>query len=114
MNQLSRSERVTLAIVAIAVLAGGVAPTVAPDQIGTAVMYDAAVLAATTFGLAGALRLPPERRRDWWFVPLGGSLFFAGNVIWDIYEYALNRPAPLPSVADVFYLSAYPLFIIGV
>lgn len=113
LKQLSRSERVTLAIVAIAVLAGGVAPSVAPDQIGTAMMYDAAVLAATTLGLAGALRLPPERRGDWWFVPVGCVLLFAGDVIWDIYEFALDQPSPLPSIADLFYLGAYPLFLAG-
>lgn len=114
MKQLSRSERVTLAIVAIAVLAGGVAPTVAPDQLGTAMMYDAAMLAATTLGLAGLLRLPPERRRDWWFVPMGCVLFFAGDVIWDIYEHAIGRSAPLPSLADVFYLAAYPVLLVGI
>ncbi|HUR78584.1 MAG TPA: HAMP domain-containing sensor histidine kinase [Acidimicrobiales bacterium] len=114
MKQLSVSERVTLAIVGIAVLAGGVAPSVAPDQAGTAMMYDAAALAATTFGLAGTLRLPADRRGDWWFVPVGCVLFFAGDVIWDIYEFALEEVAPLPSVADLFYLGAYPLLLIGV
>ncbi len=114
MKQLSRSERVTLAIVAIAVLAGGVAPTVAPDQLGTAMMYDAAVLAATTFGLAGLLRLPPARRRDWWFVPAALVLFFAADVIWDIYEHAIGHPAPLPSLADAFYLAAFPVLLVGV
>jgi PAS domain S-box-containing protein len=113
MNQLTRSERVTLAIVAIAVLAGGIAPTAAPESVGTALMYDAAVLAAATFALAGTLRLPPDRRREWWFVPVSVTLFFGGDVIWDIYEHALHRPAPLPSTADLFYLGAYPLLFFG-
>ena len=113
MNQLTRSERVTLAIVAIAVLAGGVAPTAAPNSVGTALMYDAAVLAAATFALAGTLRLKADRRREWWFVPVAVTLFFGGNVIWDIYEHALHKPAPLPSSGDAFYLAAYPLLLFG-
>jgi signal transduction histidine kinase len=112
-NQLTRSERVTLVIVGIAVLAGGIAPTAAPHSVGTALMYDAAVLAAATFALAGTLRLPADRRREWWFVPVAVTMFFGGDVIWDIYEHALHRPAPLPSVADAFYLGAYPLLLFG-
>ena len=113
MNGLTRSERVTLAIVAIAVLAGGIAPTAAPNSVGTALMYDAAVLAAATFALAGTLRLPPDRRREWWFVPVAVMLFFGGDVIWDIYQHALHQPPPLPSVGDLFYLGAYPLLFFG-
>ncbi|HVT78755.1 MAG TPA: HAMP domain-containing sensor histidine kinase [Acidimicrobiales bacterium] len=113
MNQLSRSERVTLAIVAIAVLAGGIAPSAAPRSLGTALMYDAAVLASATFALAGALRLPAERRRDWWFMPVAVTLLFGGDVIRDIYIHALHRSAPLPSSADVFSLAAYPLLLVG-
>jgi signal transduction histidine kinase len=113
LNQLTRSERVTLAIVAVAVLAGGIAPTAAPKSPGTALMYDAAVLAAATFALAGTLRLPPDRRREWWFVPVAVTLFFGGDVIWDIYEHALHRVPPLPSGGDAFYLAAYPLLLFG-
>ncbi|MEY2473135.1 MAG: hypothetical protein QOK28_2464 [Actinomycetota bacterium] len=113
MNQLTRSERVTLVIVAVAVLAGGIAPTAAPDSLGTALMYDAAVLAAATFALAGTLRLPPDRRREWWFVPVAVTLFFGGDVIWDIYQHALHRPPPLPSAGDAFYLAGYPLLLFG-
>jgi hypothetical protein len=43
---------------------------------------------------------------------LGVFFWFLGDFIWFILEYFLNKN-PFPSIADYFYLAAYPLLLIG-
>ncbi|MDP1794360.1 MAG: PAS domain-containing sensor histidine kinase [Acidimicrobiales bacterium] len=114
MGQLKQSERIVLGLVAVAVLAGGVAPTVNDQALASAIMYDFAALAAAVCALFGALRLPRERRGEWYLVATGCFCFFAGDVVWDIYERVLHEPAPLPSLADAIYLLAYPILALAV
>jgi hypothetical protein len=47
------------------------------------------------------------------FITLGLVCFLIGDIIWMIYDYFLNI-SPFPSIADVFYLLAYPFFLIGI
>ena len=35
-------------------------------------------------------------------------------MIFTYYEWALGQPPPLPSIADVGYLSVYPFFLLGI
>lgn len=114
MKQLQRSEWVVLVVVAAAVLVGGIAPTVEPTALATAVAYDGAALAVSCFALVGALRLPRDRRDEWLLIAAGTFCFFAGDVVWDFYERVLHQAAPLPSLADLIYLTAYPLMALGV
>src|SRR5215218_3111609 len=37
-----------------------------------------------------------------------------GQMIFTYYEWALGRPPPLPSIADVGYLSVYPFLLLGI
>jgi serine phosphatase RsbU (regulator of sigma subunit) len=37
-----------------------------------------------------------------------------GQAIFTYYEWALRQPPPLPSLADVGYLSVYPFFLLGI
>jgi len=46
------------------------------------------------------------------FMSLGVFFWFLGDFIWVIFEVFLNKN-PFPSVADLFYLLAYPLLLIG-
>jgi len=46
------------------------------------------------------------------FLALGIFFWFLGDSIWFILEYFLNK-SPFPSVADYFYLLAYPLLLTG-
>lgn len=114
MHQLSRSERGVLALVAVAALVGGLAPMVDAKSLATAIAYDGAALASAGLALVGALRMPQGRRDEWLFIAAGCFCFFAGDVVWDFYERVLHRPAPLPSLADLIYLAAYPLMVLGV
>ena len=43
---------------------------------------------------------------------LGVFFWFIGEFIWFIFEYFLNKD-PFPSIADFFYLTAYPILLIG-
>lgn len=40
-------------------------------------------------------------------------MLVAGDVIWAYYESVLGVSSPFPSVADGFYLAAYPLLAVG-
>jgi two-component system cell cycle response regulator len=53
----------------------------------------------------------PRLRSAWRFIALAMVATFCGEVIQTYYE-ATNQ-APFPSVADVFYLSFYPLMLCG-
>lgn len=46
------------------------------------------------------------------FMSLGIFFWFIGDFIWFIFEYFLNKN-PFPSIADYFYLLAYPLLLVG-
>lgn len=47
------------------------------------------------------------------YITLGLASWFVGEAIWAIYELIL-RISPYPSIADLFYLAAYPLIFIGI
>lgn len=65
-----------------------------------------AVATAAAFG-----RGEPHRV-VWTFLALGFFLFFLGESSWWISEAALGQEVPYPSMADLFWLTAYaPLFI---
>lgn len=46
------------------------------------------------------------------FLSLGVFFWFLGDFIWFILEYFYNKN-PFPSVADYFYLLAYPILLVG-
>lgn len=52
------------------------------------------------------------RARTFILLTLGISCLFVGEVLWNYYEYFLHIN-PFPSNADIFYLTAYPLFFMG-
>jgi hypothetical protein len=57
-----------------------------------------------------------RKGQRWAPVLLGlGILSWAlGQMIFTYYEWALGRPPPLPSIADVGYLSVYPFLLLGI
>lgn len=50
--------------------------------------------------------------RSMLFMALGLGFFFIGELIFFLFQYVFNMD-PFPSVADVFYLTAYPLLLFG-
>ncbi|GAB1641075.1 putative bifunctional diguanylate cyclase/phosphodiesterase [Krasilnikovia sp. MM14-A1259] len=60
-----------------------------------------------------AIRLHrPERRTIWYWFAVGQIIWVVGDVVFDYYRLALHEE-PYPSLADVFYLTAYPMLIFG-
>ena len=53
-------------------------------------------------------------RWAWWLLGLSCASWGAGQAAWSVYEIALNREVPFPSLADVGYLGSYPLALAGV
>ena len=45
---------------------------------------------------------------------LGILSWVLGQVIFTYYEWVLGQPPPLPSIADVGYLSVYPFLLLGI
>src|SRR5215212_3719976 len=45
---------------------------------------------------------------------LGITSWVFGQAVFTYYEWALRQPPPLPSLADVGYLSVYPFFLLGI
>ena len=56
------------------------------------------------------------RGKRWAPVLLGLGIlsWVLGQAIFTYYEWALGRPPPLPSIADVGYLSVYPFLLLGI
>jgi len=56
------------------------------------------------------------RGRRWASVLLGLGIlsWVLGQAIFTYYEWALGQPPPLPSIADVGYLSVYPFLLLGI
>ena len=68
----------------------------------------AAAIALTSFVFAAnRCRAHPRIRRAWLLMAIGGSCYVAGDIVQNLYD--ASGPLPFPSVADVFYLSFYPL-----
>lgn len=48
------------------------------------------------------------------FLGLGVLCFALGQMVWSYYELVLHQELPLPSWADIGFLSAYPCFLAGI
>ncbi|MEV6490551.1 EAL domain-containing protein [Actinoplanes sp. NPDC051633] len=76
-------------------------------------------LAYNAIGLCSALlivlavrRLRPARARMWYLFAAGQAMWVVGDGIYEYYQYVLEVE-PYPSPADIFYLAAYPLMVLG-
>ena len=64
-------------------------------------------------GIAAGIRLNrPEHPLAWWLFAFGMVLFVAGDLGFDLLG-ANGAVPPIPSIADWFYLSSYPLLAAG-
>ncbi|MDY7090198.1 MAG: bifunctional diguanylate cyclase/phosphodiesterase [Actinomycetota bacterium] len=54
----------------------------------------------------------PARPAMWRWFAAGQTSFVLGDVTWVIYENVLHL-SPYPSLADVFYLASYPMFVVA-
>ena len=83
-----------------------------PLVLGQASIYSAIGLTCATVILLRA-RTMSTGRIPWLLLGSMQLLWAMGDLIWSGYELVLHRPAPYPSIADAFYLAAYPLAMAG-
>jgi PAS domain S-box-containing protein len=99
----------------VAVLVVGVLLTgvyfIMPGEYGHASMYFLIGITSATVILFRA-RTMSEGRFPWLLLGSMQLLWALGDLIWDGYE-LLEVPLPYPSIADGFYLAAYPIGMIG-
>ncbi|GAA3202991.1 EAL domain-containing protein [Dactylosporangium siamense] len=92
-------------------LIGGVAAVAYPllpgDSYAANFSFELIGLAAVTALLVGVRRNRPPRRALWLWFAVGLGTWVLGDVTWSIYQFVLHE-SPSPSLADVFYLCAYP------
>ncbi|AEV83579.1 signal peptide protein [Actinoplanes sp. SE50] len=74
--------------------------------------YNAIGLLAALAVLAGVRLHRPERARAWYWLSAGQAATVTGDLLWEYFQYIAHQD-PFPSVADVFYLSAYPMLAAG-
>lgn len=54
-----------------------------------------------------------RRRRGLWFLMWSMASWTLGQAVWTAYELGLKQETPFPSMADVWYLVAVPLFAVA-
>jgi diguanylate cyclase (GGDEF)-like protein len=74
--------------------------------------YNVIGLASGLTILAGVRLHRPEMPGLWYWFAAGQIVWVIGDVVWEYHAYVLHVE-PYPSPADVFYLGAYPLLILG-
>lgn len=75
------------------------------------VLYPLADVGALVAILVGVRRYRPRVPRAWLLIAAGVASVTVADLIYGAYEVAGRQP--FPSVADVFYLLAYPLYALG-
>ncbi|MEM3421761.1 MAG: hypothetical protein QW835_02485 [Candidatus Hadarchaeum sp.] len=73
-------------------------------------------LLAVIFGAASCKLhgLSNIRGRIMIFLTAGIFFWFLGELSWSLYKIVLGVEAPVASIADVFWIAGYPLFILGI
>lgn len=81
-------------------------------SISKLVLYNGLGLSAVIVMIVGIRRNRPEHARAWYFFAAGLSSFLIADVCYYVLQDIMHVEA-FPSPADVFYLSMYPLVIVG-
>jgi signal transduction histidine kinase len=76
-------------------------------------VYDAIGVSAAAAAVAGARLFRPSQRLPWYLFAAGLLAFSVGDVLFNLYAFVWDRDAPVPSVADAFYLAGYPFLTAG-
>jgi signal transduction histidine kinase len=102
----------------VAYLAIGLAATAAYfllpwDTIGQGFVYDGIGVSAALAVVAGTLIHRPAQRVPWYLFAAGLLAFAVGDTIFNLYDKVWHENPPIPSAADVFYLSGYPFLAAG-
>ncbi len=83
-----------------------------PDGLPRAGVYALTGLACTALVVLGTHRHHPRDATGWWLVAAGVAAWTLGDLVYSYLELVVGVE-PFPSVADAFYLAAYPLLALG-
>jgi len=68
---------------------------------------------ATIVSFRAASHGDAATKRGWLWIGFGTLAWFGGEAIWGYFEVIRGTEAPFPSVADICYVAAYPIFLAG-
>ncbi|HEX3327293.1 MAG TPA: EAL domain-containing protein [Actinomycetota bacterium] len=74
--------------------------------------FDLISMSAVVAIVVGVRIHRPTRARIWYGFALGQAMWVVGDSIFSYYATFLHRALPFPSIADVLYIGAYPVFIL--
>lgn len=84
-----------------------------PKAFNQGPVFNAIGLTAVGAIVLGVRLHRPSDKRPWYLFAAGQALFVAGDVIAYNFERLFGRPAPFPSIADLFYLAMFPVIVAG-
>ena len=82
------------------------------DGLAANLVYNGVGLLSCVMILVGVRLHRPARPAMWYWFAAGQTTWVAGDLVWEYYKYILHQE-PYPSAADYFYLSAYPMLVVG-
>jgi diguanylate cyclase (GGDEF)-like protein len=82
------------------------------DSLGNSVVYDLIGLVSSLAIFLGVRLHRPARPAMWYWFGAGQMMWVLGDGVYEYYRLVLHA-SPYPSLADVFYLAAYPMLALG-
>jgi diguanylate cyclase (GGDEF)-like protein len=83
-----------------------------PHGLDQDIAYNVIGLVSAVLILVAVRLHRPARPRMWYWFAAGQIMWVIGDAVYEYHEHVLHEE-PYPSAADAFYLSAYPLLVIG-
>ena len=82
------------------------------DGVASSLLYNSIGLCSALMIVAGVRRYRPRRPAMWYLFAAGQTAAVIGDLVWSYYVFVLHEE-PYPSIADVWYLAAYPPLVLG-
>jgi diguanylate cyclase (GGDEF)-like protein len=82
------------------------------DGVAASLVYNAIGLLSALMILVGVRLHRPERPAMWYWFAAGQITNVLADLVWEYYQF-IRHEEPYPSFADVLYLGAYPMLVIG-
>ena len=83
-----------------------------PSLLSKITLYNGVGISSVIALLVGIRRNRPDNARAWKLIAVGAACFVSADICYYVLE-AINDTTPFPSLADLLYLSMYPLVISG-
>jgi diguanylate cyclase (GGDEF)-like protein len=111
--KLGRIDRVWSAWMVAGALACVAYPLLPREDLAAVVLYFLVGAGAFAVTVTGVRRHRPADAKGWYLLALGQLTWAIGDLVYEFLRLGLHQ-TPYPSLADGFYLAAYPLYVAGV